>query len=126
MIERNDITCEFRYPATVYKATARYRSPILKSRHFIALAWILLSAQLFSQLHGLEHLKDIDHDGHSKEYCQLCILSAGLDHGGIDQVVTPSTRLRAPQVLIACCNSITPAVLPTYQGRAPPLTSSIA
>jgi hypothetical protein len=110
----------------VHQATTPHKLPTLKIRHFIVLAWLLLAAQLFSQLHGLEHLEETDHHEHSKEVCQLCILSSGLEHGNIDTVVISSARLQAPQLPTGCWKSITPTLLPTYQSRAPPSSSSIA
>ena len=109
----------------MYQATTQHKLSTLKSRHFIALAWLLLATQLFSQLHGLEHLEDTDHDGHSEEVCQLCILSSVLDHGSIDTSVIPGARFEAARLPNTFCTTFTPKLLTTYQGRAPPLSSSI-
>ncbi len=110
----------------MYQSTTPHRLPPLKSLLFIALAWLLPVAQLFSQLHGLQHLEDADHDAHSNKVCQLCILSSGLDHGKIDTVAISNARFQAPQLSVFCCKSITPTLLTTYQSRAPPSSSSIA
>ncbi|MCB0256183.1 MAG: hypothetical protein KDI55_20875 [Anaerolineae bacterium] len=110
----------------MYQANTPHKLLTLTSRHFIALAWLLLAAQLFSQLHGLEHLQDADHDGHSEKACQLCMLSAGLDHGRLDTFVVSGNRPQASWLPNVGFNSFTPKLLTTYLGRAPPSTSSIA
>jgi hypothetical protein len=99
---------------------------MLKSRYFIVLAWLLLAAQLCSQLHVLEHLEHADHDEHSNEVCQLCILGADLHHGGIDTVVTSSAPLQAAWLSNVGCKNFASTLLTSYQGRAPPSFSSIA
>jgi hypothetical protein len=110
----------------VHRATQPRKLSTRSSRHFIALAWLLLVAQLFSQLHGLEHLEDGDHDEHSTEICQLCILSASLDHGSIDSVVISGVRFQAARLPNVGCTKSTSRLLTAYQGRAPPEPSSIA
>jgi hypothetical protein len=90
------------------------------------LAWLLLVAQLFSQLHGLEHLEDPEYDEHSKEVCPLCILSSNLDHGSIDTVVVSGAQFHATRLPNLCSNNFTSRLLTAYQGRAPPSPSSIA
>jgi hypothetical protein len=110
----------------VYRATTPHRPPPLKSLRFIALAWLLLVAQLFSQLHGLEHLEDAEYDEHSKEVCQLCILSSSLDHGSIDTVVISGAQVQVARLPNLCRNNFTSRLLTAYQGRAPPSPSSIA
>jgi hypothetical protein len=109
----------------VNQATIPHKLPTLKSRHFILLAWMLLTAQLSSQLHLLEHLEHADHDEHGQEVCQLCILGADLGHGSIDTVVTSSAPLQTAWLSNVTCNNFTPALLTSYQGRAPPSLSSI-
>jgi hypothetical protein len=98
---------------------------MLKSRYFIVLAWLLLAAQLCSQLHMLEHLEHADHDEHSNEVCQLCILGTDLDHGGTDTVVISAARLQAAWLSNVSFKNFTPILLASYQGRAPPSFSSI-
>jgi len=98
--------------------------PKLNSRHLIALAWLLLAAQLFAQLHGLEHLEDKDHDGHSEAACHLCILSSSLDHGSVDTFVISNTWRQVARLVIADTANVTPRLLTSYQGRAPPTFSS--
>jgi hypothetical protein len=110
----------------VYQATAPHKPSTFKSRHFIALAWLLLAAQLFSQLHGLEHLEDAEHDDHDEEVCQTCVLSSGLDHVSIDTIVVSGARLHAARLPCAGRKDFTPEPLTSYQGRAPPLSSSMA
>ncbi len=110
----------------MHQAVPPHKRSTLKSRHFIAVAWLLIAAQLLSVLHGLEHLEGADHDEHSEEVCQLCILSAGLDYGGIDTFVEPGARLRAVWHPLICGKNFTPELLTSYQGRAPPLSASIA
>ena len=110
----------------MYQATTPCTPSTRGGRHFIALAWLLLVAQLFSQLHGLEHLEDAEHDEHSKEICQLCILGSNLDHGSIDTVVVSGARFHATRLPDLCCNNFTSRLLTAYQGRAPPPASSIA
>jgi hypothetical protein len=109
----------------VYQATS-HKSSILKSRHPIALALLLLTAQLFSQLHGLEHLQDRDHDGHNEAACHLCILGSGLDHGRVDTFVISNSRPQFTWLPLAEAENFTPKLLTSYQGRAPPIPSSIA
>jgi hypothetical protein len=87
---------------------------------------LLLAAQLFSQLHGLEHLGDADRDENSNDVCQLCILSSGLDHGSFDTFVFSGTRPQASWLPNVGFNSFIQKPLTNYQGRAPPPPSSIA
>jgi len=110
----------------VYQATAPHQQPTLKSLRFIALAWLLLAAQLFSQLHGLEHLEESGQDGHKEEVCQLCILGSSLDHGSIETLGISASRLKAARLADVGCKNFTPELLTSYQGRAPPSPSSIA
>ena len=92
----------------------------------VLLAWLVLAAQLFSQLHAIEHLDHADHDEHSEEVCQLCILGADLDNGGHNTVTFAYALSRAAQLTYTHrANSIPNPVAP-YQSRAPPLLSSIA
>ena len=102
------------------------RTATLRGRDFVLLAWLLLAAQFLSQLHGLGHLDEADQDGHHQEACQLCILSAALDHGGIDTINLSVARVRTTWLPILGCKNFTPKLLPAYLGRAPPLPSSIA
>ena len=51
--------------------------PLLSRARALLLLGVLLCAQLFSQLHALEHLQP---DVHEAEPCMLCLLSAELAH----------------------------------------------
>ena len=110
----------------VHQAPTPHKLLTLKSRHSITLAWLLLAVQLFSQLHGLEHLEDADRDGHNEEVCQLCILSSGLDHASIDTVIVADDQHQEARLPRVDCKNFTPKLLTSYQGRAPPSSSSIA
>jgi hypothetical protein len=65
----------------VFQLTSSTRSLYLPPRRILVFALLLTAAQLFAQLHALEHLDDLHDDQHADETCALCILSTGLDAG---------------------------------------------
>jgi hypothetical protein len=89
------------------------------------LAWLVLAAQLFSQLHAIEHLEDADHGEHSEEACQLCILSANLDNASDNTRTFPHAQSQTAQLAHVQRVNPTPKFVAAYQSRAPPLLSSI-
>jgi hypothetical protein len=50
----------------------------LPHRQTLVLALLLLTAQLFAQLHALEHLNALHDSQHADEVCPLCILGSDL------------------------------------------------
>ena len=106
--------------------TADSRKSPPSRRHFILLAWLVLAAQLFSQLHAIEHLEDDDHDEHSEEVCQLCILSAGLENGIVDTFTFSHAHSEVAQLAHVSRDIFIPKSVASYQSRAPPFLSSIA
>ncbi len=111
------------YPIPVYQASNPHNPQILKSRHFIVLAWLLFVTQIFSQLHGIEHLDDAAHDG---EVCQLCILSSGLDTCSVATFELPEGWLQTPRPAYSLIDHPFPNPAAAYWSRAPPKVSSIA
>lgn len=94
-----------------------------KGWHLIALAGLLLAAQLLWQLHGLSHL---DHDEQGDEVCALCIVGTNLDASSLDALPLALIHHR-PTPLPTPPSHSAPAgqALTAYQGRAPPVFSSI-
>lgn len=101
----------------------------LTTRHFgrtLLLAWLLMFAQLFVQIHSLGHLDDQGGDGQDEDICQLCLLGSNLHAGGaVDtapfigtthSVEAPVTRRIPP---LPC------QLLFAFSVRAPPLASLI-
>jgi hypothetical protein len=105
---------------------SNHRQSPKKRPHVFVLVWLLLAAQLFSQLHAIGHLDDAAHDGHSEGVCLVCVLSSGLDSDSVVQLAWSDRRFESPQLAHVRCRNVTPKRLTTYQGRAPPLPSSIA
>jgi hypothetical protein len=101
--------------------TSLLRSRHLKGRDFILLAWLLLAAQVFSQLHGVEHLDDAVQD---QEACPLCILVSGLDAGSVVATGMSGIGLQASEPPAARRKVFVPVPAVFYQGRAPPFPSS--
>ena len=96
-----------------------------RQRHAL-LACLLFAAQLFSQLHVLQHLEYLDHDEAQNEICVLCILGAATDHASVDSTALPVGLTGSPQLAYLGHEGSIPRSPIGYRGRAPPPTSSIA
>jgi hypothetical protein len=87
-------------------------------------ALLLTVAQLFAQLHALEHLDDLHDDQYADETCALCILSAGLDAG--DSATLAASNDNHSSSALAENSYPFVAAIPfiAFTGRAPPVFSS--
>ena len=107
------------------QAAIRTHLPIPKKGRFAALAWLLLFAQLFSQLHALEHLDSDEHDEHAQEVCHICIQSTGLDLVCVDTTIASAIRFKTPRPTDIGYWGVAPEFAAAYLGRAPPLPTAI-
>jgi hypothetical protein len=88
---------------------------------YAAVALLLAIAQLFAQLHSLEHIDESDGDGHSELSCNICILSADLENTAPPEHLTLATYFQTSVTFVH--DSTSPLFLSPNRGfdaRAPP------
>lgn len=91
----------------------------------LMLAIVLFFVQVFSQLHGLEHLDDSDHDGQSEELCVLCILASGLDSGYLPNIAANNYSNQPVENSENTYSFVADFVFNAFAVRAPPFNTSI-
>ena len=88
---------------------------------YATVALLLAIAQLFAQLHSLEHIDESDSGSHSKLSCNICILSADLESTAPSENLTLATYFQTSVTFVH--DSPPPLFLSPNHGfdaRAPP------
>ncbi len=88
---------------------------------YASVALLLAIAQLFAQLHSLEHIDKNDSGSHSKLSCSICILSAGLESNAPSESLTLATYFQSSVAFVHDSNP-TLFLSPNYgfDARGPP------
>jgi hypothetical protein len=108
----------------VFQLTPSIRLLDLPPRRILVFALLLTVAQLFAQLHALEHLNDLDEGQYADEACALCILSAGLDAVDSATLATSDDNRPSSALVENSLPFVAAYSFIAFTGRAPPVFSS--